>query len=706
MAAEKDEAEVLAEQPKEEPEKHEAKKRDHREIEKSPSPAAKRAKKEDKENGKGDESVKKEEATRKKEKTDEKSKDVRKDKEKEREKEKDRHHREKDTRDERKDRDRDRERDRRRSDDKDKDRRRDSRKEDDRKRRDKDRKDDKGRRKSTKKEEEPAAPVKKAPTARDLERLRQYEEEMAKEEDNKDEEGRPVWSLTRAQAETSSRQCPYLDTIDRNMLDFDFEKLCSVSLSHLNVYACMVCGKYFQGRGTSTYAYTHSLDTDHRIFLNLQTLKFYCLPDMYEVIDPSLEDIKYVLKPTFTDKLINALDGWQRPARAYDNTTYFPGVVGLNNIKANDYENVILHALSHVTPLRNYFLKEENYSQIKRPPGDKLALLSQRFGELVRKLWNTKAFKAHVSPHEMLQAIVVTSQKRFQFTKQGDAADFMSFFLNTLHLSLNGTQKNSSSIIYKTFRGKMRQYTRKVLPVDASSEMIANVTNSDEYNETAKETPFLFLSLDLPPPPLYVDAVLQNIIPQVPLQQLLAKFNGATEKEYKTYKDNFIKRFEILELPNYLIIVYQRFKKNQFFVEKNPTIVNFPISNIDLYDALADEAKPKHKYTTYDLVANIVHDGKPSEGRNRVQIHHKGTGKWFEMEDLHVKDILPQMITLAESYIQIWKLNRTKTREERMGEDENSDEDDIKADLIAALRQQQVSGPQLPEVKTESMDTS
>lgn len=33
----------------------------------------------------------------------------------------------------------------------------------------------------------------------------------------------------------------------RSVLDFDFEKLCSVSLSHINVYACLVCGKYFQG---------------------------------------------------------------------------------------------------------------------------------------------------------------------------------------------------------------------------------------------------------------------------------------------------------------------------------------------------------------------------------------------------------------------------------------------------------------------------
>ncbi|KAK6022693.1 hypothetical protein OSTOST_11596 [Ostertagia ostertagi] len=237
----------------------------------------------------------------------------------------------------------------------------------------------------------------------------------------------------------------------RKVLDFDFEKLCSVSLSHLNVYACMVCGKYFQGRGTNTHAYTHSLDTDHRVFLNLHTLKFYCLPDNYEVDDPSLEDIKYVLKPTYTKELIASLDRQHRMARAYDDLTYFPGVVGLNNIKANDYTNVVLHVsfYPHVTPLRDYFLREENYENIKRPPGDKLSLLPKRFGELIRKLWNPKAFRTHVSPHEMLQATVLCSNKKFQFIKQGDAAEFMSFLLNTLHIALNGTQKSSSSIIYR-----------------------------------------------------------------------------------------------------------------------------------------------------------------------------------------------------------------------------------------------------------------
>ena len=40
------------------------------------------------------------------------------------------------------------------------------------------------------------------------------------------------------------------------------------------------------------------------------------------------------------------------------------------------------------------------------------------------------------------------------------------------------------------------------------------------------------------------------------------------------------------------------------------------------------------------------------------------------MEDLHVEEILPQVIVLAEAYIQIWRLNRKLTREQRMNEEQ------------------------------------
>jgi U4/U6.U5 tri-snRNP-associated protein 2 len=58
----------------------------------------------------------------------------------------------------------------------------------------------------------------------------------------------------------SIQKCPYLDTVNRQLLDFDSEKLCSVTLTNYNVYCCLVCGKYFQGRGKLTPAYTHRLE--------------------------------------------------------------------------------------------------------------------------------------------------------------------------------------------------------------------------------------------------------------------------------------------------------------------------------------------------------------------------------------------------------------------------------------------------------------
>ena len=52
----------------------------------------------------------------------------------------------------------------------------------------------------------------------------------------------------------------------------------------------------------------------------------------------------------------------------------------------------------------------------------------------------------------------------------------------------------------------------------------------EEYQEEMSESTFLYLTLDLPTAPLYKDEKEQLIIPQVPLFNILGKFNGNTEK--------------------------------------------------------------------------------------------------------------------------------------------------------------------------------
>ncbi|CRJ87012.1 hypothetical protein BN1723_000219, partial [Verticillium longisporum] len=163
----------------------------------------------------------------------------------------------------------------------------------------------------------------------------------------------------------------------------------------------------------------------------MQTQNVYVLPEGYEVKSKSLDDIKYVSDPRYTKQEVMELDRRAQPAWTLAGKEYAPGFVGMNNLKENDYLNVILQALSHVVPLRNYFLLEDFSSRSE---------LAKRTSILVRKIWNPRAFKAHVSPHELLQQIALDSNKRFTLTNQSDPIEFLSWFLNNLHLGLGGSK--------------------------------------------------------------------------------------------------------------------------------------------------------------------------------------------------------------------------------------------------------------------------
>ena len=218
-------------------------------------------------------------------------------------------------------------------------------------------------------------------------------------------------------ARTNEVQCPYLDTINRHLLDFDFEKVCSQSLSTQNVYSCLVCGKFFQGRGPKTHAYTHATLCGHHMFAHLDTCKIYCLPDNYEVVDSSLDDVIRCLKPSFTPERISQLDQVATLARDVHGVAYLPGFCGLNNLKKTDYINVVVHQLAHVRPLRDFFLDPRNY---KDPTP-----LVREFGALLRKIWSRDNFKSVVSPHELVQEVTRASKLRFKIGTSADAADFL-----------------------------------------------------------------------------------------------------------------------------------------------------------------------------------------------------------------------------------------------------------------------------------------
>jgi len=58
----------------------------------------------------------------------------------------------------------------------------------------------------------------------------------------------------------------------------------------------------------------------------------------------------------------------------------------------------------------------------------------------------------------------------------GDSVEFLSWFLNALHTCLGGgTKKSKETVISRTFRGKLRTYSRKVPPIDMVRQRCTNV---------------------------------------------------------------------------------------------------------------------------------------------------------------------------------------------------------------------------------------
>lgn len=457
--------------------------------------------------------------------------------------------------------------------------------------------------------------------------------------------------------DTDSRICPYLDTVNRTCLDFDFEPTCSQTLTAgPNIYACLVCGLFFRGRGKQTPAYLHSVNEGHAVFLHLTNGTFHCLPENYEIRDPSLNDIRDAFKPVYTEKEIECLDQQTNLGRDLLGRRYLPGFVGLNNLNKTDCINSVLQALAHVKPLRDFFLLcgsgkpfevtlqiesssnklNTNTSKKKRRIGEKVGTvvggptkstkvtvdpstfshLATCFGEMIRKMWSNKRFKATVDPHMLVQAISVASNKRFSIGKQIEASEFLAWLLHQLHVGVGGTRKAGSSIIHATFQGRVEITTRQkktnkdevvgdsldksdddrlgsddeeTFRVKEEERKRQREENENFIEEVTGETNFLQLTLDIPEKPLFKDDNGGLVIPQEPLLNILRKFDGVSFNDVintsiSTSGGSVIqrRRYRIQKLPKYLILCLARFKRNNFNNEKNPTIVPFPVKNLDL----------------------------------------------------------------------------------------------------------------------------
>lgn len=290
----------------------------------------------------------------------------------------------------------------------------------------------------------------------------------------------------------------YLKHINRENLDFDFEKKCSITHSKLNIYSCLICGKYLQGISHNTVAYTHSLENNHSLFINLNNQRVFLLPELKEIDHEYLTDIKKNLNPLYLKEDIEILDSEVELCYALDGKEFVPGSVGLNNIRNTDYANVIFQSLSKIKIIRDYFLcfNNELLNSFFVLRDNKESVLFQKISELIKKMYNRYNFKNHICPHEIMQAVVDCSSNMFKIIEKSDSILFLSWLLNIINNFENKFNRLiSKNKINSKLEKKDKSGKNKVSIVDESFEGQLLIETYTEITESNRKEIVLYDSV-------------------------------------------------------------------------------------------------------------------------------------------------------------------------------------------------------------------
>lgn len=430
--------------------------------------------------------------------------------------------------------------------------------------------------------------------------------------------------------------CPFLNTINRSALDFDLPPICSVTLVSHNVYACLVCGRFFRGRAPSSPAYVHALLDSHHLFINVASESVHCLPDDYIVSHPSLQDIKLALRPRFQQLELPDLDRYVVNIYLDGELLRTRGAVGLDTLHGSNSANVILQLFLRASPIRNALLVLDPHADPLHPVT--LIAVRNALSQLCRKIWASHAFRSHISPHAFVQ-LFTRQASRQSFDARSDPMDVLAWLLNVTSAPKSKNMTVPSSI---------HEFHNLVKRIFLGEMAIQSKSKADSSQRTTqKKSTFWFLSLDLPPKPLFKHQSERDIVPQVALEKLLSKFNG--RNQIHVVETGGSRSYQVLNAPPFLFLVIKRFTKSKFGIEKNPCVVHLPTDLLDVGRVWGTNDGQ------YRLIGTVSHEGSLEKGQFRVAILHEASNTWFDVSNVSVEQTVFHLVSLRDSYILLYE---------------------------------------------------
>lgn len=427
--------------------------------------------------------------------------------------------------------------------------------------------------------------------------------------------------------------------INLQKVDFDLPLQCSVSHSTCDVYCCLQCGKYFQGRHQQSPAFQHSIASRkdslaHNLYINLETRKFYWLPRNVQINPKGIDlllQLQCCIRASFTTDKIRGF-----PILCHDivdKREYTNGFIGINGNNHSslhtDHISVIILQLAHINPIRDYFLLHQDGNGSRSELIDIVSLI-------IKRIWSPTLLRPHVSSSELIDHLMVKYNS--VLLKGGHLYNPRTVLIWLINkLIQNNTEV--SKVFMQSCQGQLRQQL--------------------ESNRT-KQISFWNLTLNLPRSSFFKDGRNVNDLLQVNLGALIKeKFYSiiANENDSTTY--------QMERLPKYLIIYFNRYDtainntiKEMFPIRnRNQTIVEFS-TEMNLSNSITQS---KLKYC-YKLQSNVISQVKSNSDISKddtnlwkIQLFNQKTKEWFEIHDIKCNKIDPELMFLKETYLQVWE---------------------------------------------------
>jgi len=324
------------------------------------------------------------------------------------------------------------------------------------------------------------------------------------------------------------------------------------------------------------------------------------------------------------------------------------GLSGIANLGNTCFINSCIQILSHTYEL-NDFLSSGEYKKKLKNKYDSILLIE--WDNLRKMLWTENCV---ISPGKFIKTIQKVAQIKkmdiFTGFSQNDFTEFLLFLIDCFHtslsreviMSISGNPENETDkMAIKCFEMIQKMYTKEYSEIwNLFYGIHISKITSLENGELLSFNPEPYFIIDLSIPnkknPTLIDCFDFYVEGEL-LEGENAWYNETTQK-----KENVRKNICYWSLPTILVIDIKRYNSFNFF-NKNQTLVDFPLTDLDLSKYVVGYKKNTYVYDLYGICNHIG----GTQGGHYTSFIKNADGNWYHFNDTNVQIVndLSQLIT-------------------------------------------------------------